>query len=287
MIGYAASPTRRRWLRANFGHVLGVSPKSPEAGRMARAAYRNYARYVMELMRLPWLKREQVDQLLEVHSLDRFLEIYRESKGVVLVAAHLGNNEAAAAGLRQAWPRDQRGRRRLLLPRAVRAVRAPADELGRQDDLLAQPPRRLRSTPPPRGPGPAGGLGLSSGRHPGQDVRGLDDAAGRARRCSPQSTAPPSCPSRSTASPTAPSRRRPTSRSTSPRTPRRTWPSRPRRSPLPSRATSPLRRSSGTTSSRSGPNRRRRRRGWRPETARRWQTTPGRGSERGLGRTLP
>ena len=98
MIGYAASPTRRRWLRANFGHVLGVSPKSPEAGRMARAAYRNYARYVMELMRLPWMDREQVDQLLEVSSLDRFLEIYRESKGLVLVAAHLGNNEAAAAG---------------------------------------------------------------------------------------------------------------------------------------------------------------------------------------------
>jgi KDO2-lipid IV(A) lauroyltransferase len=98
VIGYAASPTRRRWLRANFGHVLGVSPDSREAGRMARAAYRNYARYIMELMRLPWFKQEQVDRLLEVRSLDRFVEVYHESKGLVLVAAHLGNNEAAAAG---------------------------------------------------------------------------------------------------------------------------------------------------------------------------------------------
>ncbi len=98
MIGYAASPLRRRWLRANFGHVLGVSPESREAHRMARAAYRNYARYVMELMRLPWLKQEQVDQLLQVHGLEWFLDIYRASKGVILVAAHLGNNEAAAAG---------------------------------------------------------------------------------------------------------------------------------------------------------------------------------------------
>jgi KDO2-lipid IV(A) lauroyltransferase len=98
MIGYAASPTRRRWLRANFGHVLGVSPDDKAAHQMARAAYRNYARYVIELMRLPWLKQDQVDRLLEVHSLDRFIEIYRESKGIVLVAAHLGNNEAAAAG---------------------------------------------------------------------------------------------------------------------------------------------------------------------------------------------
>ena len=98
MIGYAASPMRRRWLRANFGHVLGVAPTDKAAGRLARAAYRNYSRYIMELMRLPWLKPEQVEGLLEVHSLDRFLEIYHESKGVVLVAGHLGNNEATAAG---------------------------------------------------------------------------------------------------------------------------------------------------------------------------------------------
>jgi lauroyl/myristoyl acyltransferase len=98
MIGYATSPLRRRWLRANFGHVLGVPPNDKAARKLARAAYHNYSRYIMELMRLPWLKPEQVDQLLEVHSLDRFLEIYKASDGIVLVAAHLGNNEAAAAG---------------------------------------------------------------------------------------------------------------------------------------------------------------------------------------------
>jgi phosphatidylinositol dimannoside acyltransferase len=97
-VAYAASPLRRRWLRANFGHVLGVPPTDKAAGRMAKAAYRNYSRYIMELMRLPWLKPDEVDGLLEVHSLDRFLEIYKASKGLVLVAAHLGNNEAAAAG---------------------------------------------------------------------------------------------------------------------------------------------------------------------------------------------
>jgi KDO2-lipid IV(A) lauroyltransferase len=94
---YAASPTRRRWLRANFGHVLSISPNDKRASRMARAAYRNYSRYILELMRLPWLKKDQVDALLEVDSLDRFLEIYKESKGVVLVAGHIGNNEAVAA----------------------------------------------------------------------------------------------------------------------------------------------------------------------------------------------
>jgi KDO2-lipid IV(A) lauroyltransferase len=98
LIGYAASPLRRRWLRANFGHVLGVPPDDKAAHKMARAAYLNYSRYILELMRLPWLKPDKVDALLEVHSLDSFLDVYRASKGLVLVAAHLGNNEAAAAG---------------------------------------------------------------------------------------------------------------------------------------------------------------------------------------------
>jgi lauroyl/myristoyl acyltransferase len=97
-IGYAASPLRRKWLRNNFGHVLGVPPKDRAASRLALAAYRNYSRYIMELMRLPWLKEKQLENLVEAHGYDEFLEIYNEGKGVILVAGHMGNNEAAAAG---------------------------------------------------------------------------------------------------------------------------------------------------------------------------------------------
>ena len=98
MIGYALGPTRRRWLRANFGHVLGVPPSDKAAGQMARAAYRNYARYILELMRLPWVSKEKCEGMLEIEGLDRFLDIYHASNGLIMVAAHLGNNEAAAAG---------------------------------------------------------------------------------------------------------------------------------------------------------------------------------------------
>ena len=99
MIGYAAGPQRRRWLRANFGHVLGVPPSDKAAGRLARAAYRNYARYVMELMRLPWLEKGEVQVLLDDADFQRFLDIYRHANGTILVAGHIGNNEAAASGM--------------------------------------------------------------------------------------------------------------------------------------------------------------------------------------------
>ena len=98
MIGYALGPKRRRWLRSNFGHVLGVPPSDKAAGQLARAAYRNYGRYILELMRLPWVPREKCEGMLEIEGLERFLDIYHNSNGLILVAAHLGNNEAAAAG---------------------------------------------------------------------------------------------------------------------------------------------------------------------------------------------
>ena len=101
MFGYAFGPKRRRWLRSNFGHVLGVSPKDRRAGQLARAAYRNYARYVMEVMRLPGLTVAQAHAMSEVDGLERFMEIYRQSNGLILVSAHLGNNEAMAAGFAQ------------------------------------------------------------------------------------------------------------------------------------------------------------------------------------------
>jgi KDO2-lipid IV(A) lauroyltransferase len=98
MIGYALGPTRRRWLRANFGHVLGMPPSDKAVGQMARAAYRNYGRYILELMRLPWVPRDKCEGMLEIEDLAGFLDIYHNANGLILVAAHLGNNEAAAAG---------------------------------------------------------------------------------------------------------------------------------------------------------------------------------------------
>lgn len=99
MAGYALWPQKRRWARANFGHVLGVSPDDPAAGRLARAAFRNYARYVVELFRLPSLPHEAAASFLEVHGAAEVEAIMRESHGVIFAVAHLGNNEAAAAGL--------------------------------------------------------------------------------------------------------------------------------------------------------------------------------------------
>jgi KDO2-lipid IV(A) lauroyltransferase len=103
---YLLWPLKRRWSNANFGHVLGLPPDDPRVRRLARAAYRQYARYLVELMRLPSRDPEEVGRLVSVHDLDVVEPMWRASPGgLIFAAGHVGNNEAVAAGIaHRGWP---------------------------------------------------------------------------------------------------------------------------------------------------------------------------------------
>ena len=99
-------PKKRRSVNDNFGHVLGRPASSLEVRRKALAAYRSYARYVVELMRLPRLTNEEAAALVDTSNLLP-LEAYWKSrgKGLILTTAHIGNLEGVARGIaRHGWP---------------------------------------------------------------------------------------------------------------------------------------------------------------------------------------
>jgi KDO2-lipid IV(A) lauroyltransferase len=96
---YLLWPAKRRWSNVNFSHVLGLPPDHPEVRRLARRAYRTYARYLVELMRLPRMSLEDIAAHVEPKGLDYLLELWKESGGLILVAAHVGNNEMVAGGV--------------------------------------------------------------------------------------------------------------------------------------------------------------------------------------------
>jgi len=98
-LAYRLWPKKRTWIDANFGHVLGLPADDVAVRKLALAAYRNYARYLVDLMRLPALPPEKVSLLVEPGGLELMARVRRESKGLILIAAHIGNNEAVAAGI--------------------------------------------------------------------------------------------------------------------------------------------------------------------------------------------
>lgn len=95
---YLAWPSKRRWANLNFGHILGLPPDDPAVRRLALAAYRNYARYLVELMRLPRMPLDTAAARVEAQGMETLREIWRDSGSLILVAAHVGNNEFVAAG---------------------------------------------------------------------------------------------------------------------------------------------------------------------------------------------
>jgi lauroyl/myristoyl acyltransferase len=102
---YWAWPAKRRYVRANAARVLGVASDDRRVGHLARAVYRNQVRWVLELMRLTRLSQaERVAQIGD-NAAEPFHAAWLESNGLIIVGAHLGNNEAAAAGLAgRGWP---------------------------------------------------------------------------------------------------------------------------------------------------------------------------------------
>jgi KDO2-lipid IV(A) lauroyltransferase len=102
---YWGWPARRRYVRANAARVLGVAPTDRGVGHLARGVYRNQVRWVLELMRLSRLSPDQRVAQIGENAAEPFHAAWLESNGLIIVGAHLGNNEAAAAGLAgRGWP---------------------------------------------------------------------------------------------------------------------------------------------------------------------------------------
>jgi len=103
---YLAWPAKRRFSNANFGHVLGLPPEHPRVRRLALRAYREYARYVVELMRLPSRSPDELARGAVSEDVERVAARWAESgRPLIVVAGHVGSNEAVGASLgRHGYP---------------------------------------------------------------------------------------------------------------------------------------------------------------------------------------
>jgi lauroyl/myristoyl acyltransferase len=104
--GYLLWPTKRAWSNQNFARVAGLPPDDRRVRRLALAAYREYARYLVEIMRLESLSADEAIAKVIQPDLDRIEEVWRSSPGGLIFAlGHVGNNEAVAAGVaNRGWP---------------------------------------------------------------------------------------------------------------------------------------------------------------------------------------
>lgn len=92
---YRFAPARRRLVAANLRRVCAATGR-PTGGnafrRLVREAFRNHARYYLELLRSPHYPGQRIDEIVEVPEWRSFAALLRDRPGV-LVSCHLGNFE--------------------------------------------------------------------------------------------------------------------------------------------------------------------------------------------------
>src|SRR5579864_4093754 len=131
---------------ANMRQVLGPHADPREAKRLTRAAFANYARYMIDLVRLPHLNANDFLHNVNVDGWEHVDAAYRVGKGVVFATGHIGNwDMAGAAFAARGRPvsalvetlKPARWNERVQRTRTAAGVKAIPIENGLRDMLVA------------------------------------------------------------------------------------------------------------------------------------------------------
>jgi KDO2-lipid IV(A) lauroyltransferase len=82
---------------ANMRQVLGPQADPGEARRLTRAAFANYARYMVDLVCLPHLNPRDVLQTIRIEGWEHVEAAFGTGRGVVFATGHIGNWDLAGA----------------------------------------------------------------------------------------------------------------------------------------------------------------------------------------------
>ena len=102
--GYLAWPHKRRIILANASHALGLPASDRRVRHLARRIYESYARFVIELMRLPQMAADEPTRLVRPGPGGRgpesfvtlFEKLRAEGRGLIAVSAHIGSIDVLA-----------------------------------------------------------------------------------------------------------------------------------------------------------------------------------------------
>src|SRR5438094_6498795 len=97
---------RRQIAKQNFAIVLSLPAGDREVARVARRSFRNFAKYVVEIMRFPRLELEDLRRIVTVdpRSLAHVRAAREHGRGLIFVSMHFGNFETGGARIAHEMP---------------------------------------------------------------------------------------------------------------------------------------------------------------------------------------
>ncbi|MCL4459848.1 MAG: lysophospholipid acyltransferase family protein [Chloroflexi bacterium] len=89
----------RQTAKENIRQILGDGTDEKTIARLARSAFRNYFKYMVEFLRFPVLKKSDVERLICSSGWEHLDHALKEGKGAIFCGFHLGNWDLAGAAI--------------------------------------------------------------------------------------------------------------------------------------------------------------------------------------------
>jgi KDO2-lipid IV(A) lauroyltransferase len=98
---YRLAPAKARLTRENLAHPMGLPADSRPVRAAARRAFRNYAKYLADVMRIGELTDAQAAELVAIENIEILHEARADGAGVILCTVHIGGMDLIGAGLKR------------------------------------------------------------------------------------------------------------------------------------------------------------------------------------------
>jgi phosphatidylinositol dimannoside acyltransferase len=100
-IAYDLAGPKQRLIAENLSRPMRLPPDHPRVRHAARRAFRNYAKYLVDMMRIGELSERDAARLVSIENLEILTEARAEGKGVVLCTAHIGGMDMIGPALKR------------------------------------------------------------------------------------------------------------------------------------------------------------------------------------------
>ena len=101
-LAYDLAGPKKALIHDNLARPMRLPPGDRRVKRAARRAFRNYAKYLVDMMRIGEMTEADAARLVDVENLDILDEARAEGKGVLLCTAHVGGMDLIGPGMKLA-----------------------------------------------------------------------------------------------------------------------------------------------------------------------------------------
>ena len=99
-LAYDLAGSKRQVIHENLAHPLGLDAGHRRVKSAARRAFRNYAKYLVDMMRIGDLSRRAAADLVRIENIEVLDEARARGKGVLVCTIHVGGMDLIGPGLK-------------------------------------------------------------------------------------------------------------------------------------------------------------------------------------------